>query len=554
MRRRLLSVLAVAAATLGHTHVAAAEPTWRLEQPAPPSGAPFQVPLGAPGDLDFWAPDRGLLSVEGNDTVPRGLFFYDGVSWTQLTTVCGGSGDTSRIAWAGPTEFWVVTEPSRPRAGDGLGLCHFKDGAIVGSYSTADGVADPYRQMSSAACSRPDDCWFGGIGTRDGTGQRVGAFLLHWNGVALSSSYDPQGRGISDLQWTGDRFLTTRFAGSGRASRGAPDLADPEEDGPRLLRRIGPDAPTSEPLVVRDADGVARQDTELLAIDHAGDATWVVGGGAGSGPAAPDDGQAPRPPFAARLTPDGWREWTADPATYGADESFTDVAVKPGTQEALVAASSLADRNQTTVQARVATLRPDGSSELVVLPGGTAGRGAAARVACPAVDECWMVTSAGWLFHLTDGTPRPRTTDPAFAERIDQRPNESAEQYVPDAPPVDDSQLFAPPPVEAQQPVAPPAAVVKQRPPLMSKVRSRVTRKLVLVISFRMNRSSRVGLVASRGGRVVGRVKVRRLQRGTRTLRLQLSRRRYPTKLRFVTPDERPAAAEPSPDDTVTTG
>ena len=99
----------------------AAEPIWRLEQPPPPAGAPFKVPLGAPGDLQFWAPNRGLLTIEGNDTIPRGIFSWDGQSWHQLATVCGGPAETARIAWAGPTEFWVVSEPSLPRTGSGLG-------------------------------------------------------------------------------------------------------------------------------------------------------------------------------------------------------------------------------------------------------------------------------------------------------------------------------------------------------------------------------------------------------------------------------------------------
>ena len=108
-------------------------PIWRLEQPPPPAGAPFKVPLGAPGDLSFWAPNRGLLTVEGNATIPRGIFSWNGQSWHQLATVCGGPGDTARIAWAGPDEFWVVSEPSLPRRGSGLALCRFKDGQVIGS-------------------------------------------------------------------------------------------------------------------------------------------------------------------------------------------------------------------------------------------------------------------------------------------------------------------------------------------------------------------------------------------------------------------------------------
>lgn len=555
MRNRLLACTLLALAALA-PQAAQAASTWRLEQPAPPPGARFKVPLGAPGDLDFYAPNRGLLSVEGNGAIPRGLFFYDGVEWRQLSTVCGGTGDTSRIAWAGPDEFWVVTEPSRPRAGAGLGLCRFKGGAVVASYSTADSAPDPYRQMVSAACNGPDDCWFGGVGSQDATGQRVGAFHLRWDGTDLRTVYDPQGRGVSDLEWVGDRFLSTRFVGRRAGDRTTPvDLATPEPFGPRILRNIRPAGFGNEPFVFVGDPALPSESTELLAADSDGEDTWAVGGGAASGPAAPQDGQVARPPAAIRAFGGGWQELALDPAPFAADESFVDVAAMPGSGDALAASTPFAERRQTTVKARVVTLRPDGSSELVRLPASGSGRGAAARVACPAPGDCWMVTVAGWLFHYTDGRVYERTTDPAFAKRIDARPNEAAEQFVPDAPPVDDSQLFAPPPAEAVQPVAPAEPVVVKRKPLLQRVRSRITKKLVLVVSFRLTRRARIGLVATRKGRIVGRVKVRRLAPGARALRLKVTRKRYPTGLRFVLPDEpKPAPEAQDEGETITTG
>ena len=78
-----------------------------------------------------------------------------------------------------------------------------------------------------------------------------------------------------------------------------------------------------------------------------------------------------------------------------------------------------------------------------------------------------MVTWAGWLFHYSDGTPLPRDTDPAFQGTIEFRPNESAEQFIPDRLPVDDSQLFAPPPLELTPNATKPAAKVKRLPPLL---------------------------------------------------------------------------------------
>ena len=151
------AALSVVAAFAVATPALAADPIWRLEQPAPPAGAPFKVPLGAPGDLQFWAPNRGLMTVEGNSTIPRGIYSYDGTAWRRLATVCGGPGDTARIAWAGPREFWVVSQPSQPRAGSGLALCRFKDGQVVGSWSPAIEAVDPFRPMLSAHCVSADD-------------------------------------------------------------------------------------------------------------------------------------------------------------------------------------------------------------------------------------------------------------------------------------------------------------------------------------------------------------------------------------------------------------
>ena len=129
---------------------------WRLEQPAPPPGSPFAVPLGAPGDLQFLAPNHGLLAVEGNATVPTGLYFYDGVEWHQLSTVCGGPGRTTPHR---DRERARVLDVSRPapaahRQTAGTALCRFLDGNVVGSFSTPLHAADPFREMTAAACCR----------------------------------------------------------------------------------------------------------------------------------------------------------------------------------------------------------------------------------------------------------------------------------------------------------------------------------------------------------------------------------------------------------------
>ncbi len=121
--------------------------------------------------------------------------------------------------------------------------------------------------------------------------------------------------------------------------------------------------------------------------------------------------------------------------------------------------------------------------------------------------------------------------DPAFQGTIEFRPNESAEQFIPDRLPVDDSQLFAPPPLELTPNVTP-AAKVKRLPPLLKQVRSRL-HGLVLTVSFTVTRRARVRLLAKRGGRTVAGTPQRTFSPGRRSLRLRLSRERYPTRLAF---------------------
>lgn len=506
---------------------AAQTPTWRLEQPAPPAGAPFKVPLGAPGDLKFWAPNRGLLSVEGNATIPRGLFSWDGRSWHQLATVCGGSGDSARIAWAGPTEFWVVSTPSPPRGGDGLALCRFKDGAVVGSWSTRVDAPDPFRRMLSATCNGPDNCWFGGVGSQDALGERVGAFHLHWNGTELVSVYGPQGRSVSDMQFHGGQLFESTLVGRSPENRTDPvDLAEPEPT-PRLIHRIAGTTFANDPFQPTPLPGVPADGTELLGLDSDGTDLWAVGGGAASGPSAPSGGAVERPPLAARLVGGSFQEVPVSGGTFGPMTRFADVAAMPGTDAAYATAVPYAERRSPNAKATVALIQSSGATTTTRLPVAGAGRGSAARIACPAPNECWMVTWGGWLFHYTDGTQYPQDTDPAFQGTITFRPNESAEQFVPDTPPEDDSQLFAPPEIEPQEDEEGP-----KRKPLIKKVKTKL-KGLRLIVSFTLTRPAKVGLIAKHKGRVVARTPVRKFEPGRRSLSMRVTREKYPTKLAF---------------------
>lgn len=521
------ALLALLAATFAAAPAGAAS-IWRLEQPPPPAGAPFKVPLGAPGDLSFWAPNRGLLTVAGNATIPRGIFSWNGRSWHQLATVCGGPGDTARIAWAGPTEFWVVSEPSQPRKGSGLALCRFKDGQVVGSFSTRVDAADPFRMMMSAACNGPNDCWFGGVGSQDALGEQVGAFHLHWNGSDLQTVYGPQGRGVTDMEFHAGGLFESTLVGRSPENRTDPvELAEPEPV-PRLIHRIAGGVFSNDAfLPAGPANG-----SELLALDSDGTDLWAVGGGAASGPAAPEGGAVARPPLAVRLVGDVFQEVPQDPEDFGATDRFGDVAALLGSEDAMATVVPFAERRSTNSKAIVARLAPDGTTTTTRLPAAGAGRGSAARIACPAPEECWMVTWAGWLFHYGDGSVLPEDTDPAFQGTIEFRPNEAAEQFIPDKPPVDDSQLFAPPELE-QNPIAePPKAKVRKLPPLLRNVRSKL-KGLRLTVSFTVTRKAKVALLAKKGNRTVARTPRRTFAPGRRQLVLHLSRENYPTRLAF---------------------
>jgi hypothetical protein len=530
-----LAALAVTAALVPAQ--AGAAPIWRLEQPPPPPGAPFKVPLGAPGDLEFWAPNRGLLSIEGNATIPRGLYSWNGQEWHQLATVCGGPGDTARIAWAGPTEFWVVSEPSLPRKGSGLALCRFKDGQVAGSWSTRVDAADPFRQMQSATCDGPANCWFGGVGAQDALGERIGAFHLHWDGTDLETVYGPQGRSVSDMQFHGEELFESTLIGRAPENRTEPvELAEPEDPFPRLLHRIDGTAFANDPFVPAVA---ADEESELLALDSDGVDLWAVGGGAASGPEAPDGSSVARPPLAARLDAGAFEEVPLSGATFGPTDRLGDVAAIPGTGEALATVVPFAERRSVNSKAIVARIEPGGTTVTTRLPAAGAGRGSAARVECPAVNECWMVTWAGWIFHYSEGTPLPLDTEPAFQGTIEFRPNEAAEQFIPDRLPVDDSQLFAPPPLELD-PTAPSlGGKVRRLPPLLKNVRSKLT-GLVLTVRFTVTRKAKVALLAKRGGRTVARTPRRIFAPGRHHLTLRLTRERYPNRLAFeATPVKR---------------
>ncbi len=541
--RRLLAALCLSGALLSGGTAAAAQ-EWQ-EWPLPlPAGGTFQTPPNAPGDLSFQAPNRGLMTVSGNNSVPEGLYSWDGVQWHQLATVCGG-GANARIAWAGPDEFWTIARPSLPRDPvPGLALCHFKGGEVVGSFSTVQQSEDRYLPMLAAACDGPNDCWFAGVAGLDGTGTRSGGFHLHWDGSRLQTVYAPQGRAISDLLADGGRFFeSTYVGGQPGAAAGSAILREPEAQ-PRLLHRITGGAFSNDAFVPLTVPG----GTELRGLDSAVDGAgqmrrWAVGGGARF-----EGTTTRRQPLAAQLVGDTWTELklTSDPALPD-DLTFGDVAAIPGTGAAWVTLVDPGAGDGQLSRPTVARIAADGAVRVVELAPSGAPRGAASRVDCPAPDDCWVATARGYLYRLTGAPTYARDTDPAFQGTITVRPNEAAEQFVPDEPPQDDSLLLAPPIELAPEPeaVADTSADTCELPKLISRQRSKVLgkKRLRLVVSFRLARRAGVGLTGRRAGKVVARAPLRTLRAGTRSLTLRITRKKYPKQLRFVIRNDSGAAA-----------
>jgi hypothetical protein len=384
--------------------------------------------------------------------------------------------------------------------------------------------------MQSATCDGVDDCWFGGVGAQDALGDRVGAFHLHWDGTDLETVYGPQGRSVTDMQFHAGELFETTLVGRAPENRTAPvDLAEPESPFPRLLHRIDGTGFANDSFVPTEA---ADGGSELLALDSDGTDLWAVGGGAASGPAAPVGGAAARPPLVARLDGSAFEELALTGTTFGQTDRFGDVAAIPKTGEALATVVPFPERRSVNSKAIVARIKSDGTTTTTRLPAAGAGRGSAARVECPAADECWMVTWAGWIFHYSDGLQLPLDPEPAFQGTIEFRPNEAAEQFIPDRLPVDDSQLFAPPPLELDPTAPPPGGKVRRLPPLLKKIRSKLS-GLVLTVRFTVTRKAKVALLAKRGGRTVARTPLRTFAPGRHKLTLRLNRDRYPTRLAF---------------------
>jgi hypothetical protein len=533
---------------------------WRLEPisaPQLPDGQSSTTPigLGRIGDIEFWTPsrgNRGLLITAGNgNTIPPGLWAYDGRGWHELATVCGAT--DGRIAWAGPEEFWTVSDGRPGQATDAHGnpapvqddtLCHLAGGAVVGSYASPAFQASSYRPMHAAGCIGPADCWFAGDPLPE---PLLGAFHLHWNGSSLEAKpYEGEGQAIQDM-----RSFAGHLYESVRVLQAARRLEEPP-----VLHLINPKgfSPTFETIAGVPLYGPDEfpEALDFLHLSADADALWAAAGPVPNSEAP--ETSAPASVTVVRYAAGAWSQQLGPESPGGepfGGDVVTSIAAEPrasgapGEDGAWVALDTQADseRPNPTARALVARISADGTvSDVQTLPSaqeaaaGVGPKGAADKIACPAPHDCWLATTQGWLFHLAPAGERslPADTDPAFSSLITYRPpDEGLPQVLPDAPPPDDSGLLGElPPITAPLP-EPPTSPINSTVtvPLLSHVRTRLVHGSMLELRFHLAVKARLRLLAKRRRRVVASTSMRTLAAGNRHLLLRLDPRRWPTKL-----------------------
>lgn len=571
LRRTMLGWAIALAASGTISAEAHAAPVWSLDPAVPPAGAPFGGPVGAPGDLKFLSPSFGLMIVKNTpgSTFASGLMGYDGTRWRQIATVCGGAARSARIALVSEREWWTLSDPAPGLDGvvsaenPTVTLCHFVDGRVVASYATAPADQEaPYPTMNAAACNGPNDCWFSGPVVDI---PQFGTFYLHWDGVQLTATRHPSARGVADLQAFGGAVIGGTAVGTGfdqsAASLVTGEDIDPvdivgEPNGPRLLRTLGPGG-----IGVLDWPRRTGPDRiDVAAMDGDGQQLWIAGLTSQTA-LVPDaepqaDDPVPAPPYLARQTladplPQPVELDTTGPADLELGDFIGDIAAVPGRAQAWVTVKKRAGAiDAVAAVATVALVDASGSVlERVSLGRDDVAVGEAAKIACPAADQCWMVTANGWIYRLAEPSAEP--TAPLVSPVITVRPPDPrTPRTPPDTVPQDESSRFVAPTIEAPAPevIAPTPKPIAALLRVVGKVRTEKRRFIVMRIQVR--RRARVQLVGTRGQRTVARTKARTFKPGRYTLRMRANPKRWPTSLKFVTKDFDLPDVAPSEDDT----
>jgi len=536
---------------------------WQVEQPPPPPPPPGVEPsttpigLGRIGDIEFFSPDRGALITAGNgSSIPAGVWFYDGARWRELASVCGAT--DGRIAWAGPDEFWTISD-ERPGQASGFiseppplednTLCHFAPGPsghieVVASYAAPPFLSTSYQAMHAAGCITPTDCWFAGDPLAE---PQIGAFQLHWNGHAVEAQpYLPEGHTVRDMRAFGGRlYASVRLLESDRTEkklRQPPPLrivnpfgSTPQFEGVTELALYGPE----EFSFALDYLHLGADEGSLWAA--AGPSLEKVPGSEPAGVTVLEtDSEAAtwKQVLGPNTTPDGLERFP--------EELVDGIAAEPQRASAWLALDTRTHAiNHESSRALLARVSTDGTvSDQASLPeaGDPHGPlGAAEHIACPAVHDCWLTTGEGWLVHLATAEERVHpepSSDPAFSddEPITFRPrDEGVPQEPSDTLPIDDSGLEEPVFKLEESAAQVPVEVSTVTVPLLSHMRSRLIHGTTLQLSFHLAVKATVRLLAKRHRQVVGATHTRTLAAGNRSLSLRLNRHAWPTSLSLQT-------------------
>lgn len=544
--------------------------------------------------LAFRAWNRGLATLSpesaGSDTTPYGVWRYNGTRWYPDPTfpgqtVCPGT----TILWAGKLDAWLIgpgglsAESLDPTGNAWPELCRF-DGVSdqweplpVPKATIAD--AAPTGTITSGACFAYNDCWFFG----------TGGAVVHWDGQTLSNASVGPGLQSPWLKSTitsavaatdaqGNPFALAVAAVDPSGSDAQPDGAPP----PQLLSSAGEQF---SPLAVSlpaagESSGSPGTDLDAVAFDAQGDG-WIAGN-----PAAPKGsptspfgnpfqdptlaGPAPLLPISSNGNERPCPSTPSDSFPYsgnGASTSFlwSSIGVMPGgdavaggmvgvypggdlqTEPVLVQVSCDGSPQETRFRIPDPTASDGGS----LIPAD--GRGYITAVAANAVNDAWAASNAGitgvgavqggvyeppHLYHLTDG----QTPDAPAGDDDESRP-----VVIPTEPTIF---TFAPPVVVPAPP--PPITVVtrqparvvkvKLKPPVFDikppKVAKAAHGTYTLSISFRVRRKVTIGLEAIRHGKVVSSSGLKTFTGSRGTLVVTLTRKAWPTGLKFVLPKQ----------------
>lgn len=481
------------------------ETGWHSETPVA-AGIGVPAPLGEVGAIAFWAPNRGVLITAGNEGMPPGVYAYDGTGWHLYSTVCGGH--RGSIAWAGPDEFWTVSDYATRQSGNSFpeleetrSLCHFKDGEVVASYAEPIRTATSYLRMEAAACNGPADCWFAGEPLEEAASNQ-GPFHLHWDGRGLTAvpsltEAQPQ---IDDAPGTitGLAFFEGTLY---ETASEAPFLREASLLRPEVFAPVPlPEGATGPFTLAADGGQIwAISESEPLALRS-------IGAGFEEIPLERPIGKAGGVSAVPLATePNGAAVWVG-----GAEEN-----------------SSISRANVTRISASgaesVPILLPRPEEELDP-------KGRPWAIACPTAGQCWLATEKGWLFHL--GGSLPQDTDPAMHVLITQRPaDNSTPTFVPGGVPEDNSGESET--NRREELKAEPFPRPRKHRAIVFKVRRKVIGNSILQLSFILRAKAHVQLLAKVHKKVVAKTPRLTLAKGPHRLRLTLDPKNWPTGLDF---------------------